>query len=78
MKVFAYIDKIAPRTLKKLVTRPDPDPGPHVVIRGDTAILSFYDPMLGAANGVRSSDVFVYVGGHWHALYSQHSAAAKG
>lgn len=44
-----------------------------VVIRGDTAILTFYDPKLGAANGVRSSDVFVYSGGRWHALYSQHS-----
>ena len=52
--------------------------GQSVVIRGDTAILSFYDPAKGAASDVRSSDVFVYVGGHWHALYSQHSAAAKG
>ena len=52
--------------------------GQSVAIRGDTAILTFYDPKLGAANGVRSSDVFVYSGGRWHALYSQHSAAAKG
>ena len=52
--------------------------GQSVVIHGDTAILSFYDPAKGAASDVRSSDVFVYVGGHWHALYSQHSAAAKG
>lgn len=51
--------------------------GKSVVIRGDTAILSFYDPARGAANDVRSSDVFVYVDGHWHALYSQHSAVAK-
>ncbi|CAM5624328.1 nuclear transport factor 2 family protein [Rhodanobacter lindaniclasticus] len=45
-----------------------------VVIRGDTAILTFYDPKLGPHNGVRSSDTFVYQDGHWHALYSQHSA----
>lgn len=48
--------------------------GQSVVIHGNTAILTFYDPALGATNGVRSSDVFVYVGGRWHALYSQHSA----
>lgn len=51
--------------------------GKSVVIHGDTAILSFYDPALGAAHDVRSSDIFVYVDGRWHALYSQHSAAAK-
>jgi len=51
--------------------------GKSVVIRGDTAILSFYDPAFGAANDVRSSDVFVYVDGRWHALYSQHSAVGK-
>lgn len=48
--------------------------GKSVVIRGDTAIITFYDPQLGPKNGVRSSDIFVYQGGHWHALYSQHSA----
>ena len=52
--------------------------GESVVIRGDTAILTFYDPALGATNGVRSSDVFVYVDGRWHALYSQHSAVGAG
>lgn len=49
--------------------------GKAVVIHGDTAILSFYDPAKGAANDVRSSDIFVYVDGRWHALYSQHSGA---
>jgi hypothetical protein len=44
-----------------------------VVIRGDTAILTFYDPKLGPQSGVRSADVFVYENGRWHALYSQHS-----
>jgi hypothetical protein len=52
--------------------------GKSVVIRGDTAILSFYDPKLGPQQGVRASDVFVYQDGHWHALYSQHSAASSG
>jgi hypothetical protein len=51
--------------------------GKAVVIHGDTAILTFYDPALGASNGVRSSDIFVYVDGGWHALYSQHSAVGK-
>jgi hypothetical protein len=52
--------------------------GKSVVIHGDTAILSFYDPALGATNGVRSSDIFVRIDGRWHALYSQHSGAGKG
>jgi hypothetical protein len=52
--------------------------GQAVVIHVDTAILTFYDPKLGAAKGVRSSDIFVYVDGRWHALYSQHSAVGAG
>lgn len=52
--------------------------GTSVAIHGDTAILSFYDPARGAASDVRSSDIFVYVDGRWHALYSQHSGAVKG
>ncbi|WP_240046207.1 nuclear transport factor 2 family protein [Rhodanobacter glycinis] len=51
--------------------------GKAVVIHGDTAILSFYDPAKGAASDVRSSDIFVYVDGRWHALYSQHSEVSK-
>lgn len=43
-----------------------------VVIRGDVAIVSFSNPGTGQ---VRSSDIFVYQGGGWHALYSQHSKA---
>lgn len=52
--------------------------GKAVVIHGNTAILSFYNPAKGAASDVRSSDIFVYVDGRWHALYSQHSAVGKG
>ena len=49
---------------------------PSVVIQGDTAILSFYAGDAGTPGVVRSSDIFVYVDGHWRALYSQHSALA--
>jgi hypothetical protein len=51
--------------------------GKAVVVHGDTAILSFYDLAKGAASDVRSSDIFVYVDGRWHALYSQHSGPGK-
>lgn len=47
--------------------------GSAVVIQGNTAVVSFYDPTLGPQKGVKSSDVFVYVDGHWHAIYSQHT-----
>lgn len=47
--------------------------GSAVVIQGNTAIVSFYDPTLGPQNGVKSSDVFVYIDGQWHAIYSQHT-----
>lgn len=47
---------------------------PSVVIEGDTAILSFYASDDMTPGVVRSSDIFVYVDGHWRALYSQHSA----
>lgn len=43
-----------------------------VAMRGNVAILTFSDPQTGR---VRSSDIFVYQGGGWHALYSQHSKA---
>ena len=41
-----------------------------VVMHGDVAILSFSDP---ASGRVRSSDIFIYKDGGWHALYSQHA-----
>jgi hypothetical protein len=50
----------------------------RVVLQGDTAILTFYDAALGPERGVRSVDIFVYEGGRWHALYSQHSGLAGG
>jgi hypothetical protein len=48
--------------------------GSAVVLHGNTAIVSFYDLSLGPEKGVKSSDIFVYIDGRWHALYSQHSA----
>jgi hypothetical protein len=41
-----------------------------VVMHGDVAILSFSDPDTGR---VRSSDIFIYRDGGWHAVYSQHA-----
>jgi hypothetical protein len=51
--------------------------GTSVVLRDNVAILSFYDLKLGPQKGVKSSDIFLYVDGHWHALYSQHASASK-
>lgn len=45
-----------------------------VVLHGDVAILSFSDPKTGR---IRSSDIFIYQSGGWHALYSQHSKVVK-
>jgi hypothetical protein len=47
--------------------------GSAVVIHDNTAVISFYDPTLGPQKGVKSSDIFVYLDGCWHALYSQHT-----
>lgn len=52
--------------------------GSSVVIHGNTAVVSFYDPTLGPQKGVKSSDIFVYVDGRWHAMYSQHTAVQNG
>jgi len=51
--------------------------GTSVVVHGTVAVVSFYDPALGPDNGVRSSDIFVYEGGAWHAAYSQHGTVGK-
>jgi hypothetical protein len=44
-----------------------------IVLLGDLAIVSFYDPRLGVQQGVRSSDILLYRNGAWQAVYSQHS-----
>jgi hypothetical protein len=46
-----------------------------VVITGDIAVLTFTLNKPDAPKRVMSCDIFVYREGHWHALYSQHSAA---
>ena len=46
-----------------------------VTIAGDTAILTWISTKPGAGDPVSSCDIFVYEGGHWRALYSQHTAA---
>jgi hypothetical protein len=48
-----------------------------VVVHGNIAVVSFYDLSLGPDKGVKSSDVFLYEGGAWHAAYSQHGAVGK-
>ncbi|MEI7036827.1 nuclear transport factor 2 family protein [Fulvimonas yonginensis] len=48
--------------------------GKAVRLEGNLAIVSFYDPAQGPQH-IRSSDVFVYRDGGWHAVYSQHSTA---
>lgn len=49
--------------------------GVSVLLHGNTAVLSFYSRKLGPEKGVKGSDIFVYAGGHWHAIYSEHSTA---
>jgi hypothetical protein len=48
--------------------------GTAITLQGDTAIITFYDPALGPQKGIKSSDVFIYLGGRWHAMYSPHTA----
>lgn len=51
---------------------------PHstsVVLQGNTAIVTFGSANPGSES-VMSCDIFVYIDGHWHAIYSQHTTAA--
>jgi len=48
-----------------------------VTMHGDTAILSFLSASPETKGRIYSSDIFVYVDGHWRALYSQHNAVGK-
>jgi hypothetical protein len=48
--------------------------GTSVTIAGDTGIVTFYSLKGGRQKGVLSSDVFTYIDGRWHAIYSQHTA----
>jgi hypothetical protein len=49
----------------------------NVIIFGDTAVLTWVPTNAGSSPPVNSSDIFVYRGGAWHAIYSQHSTAPE-
>ncbi len=49
----------------------------NVVLRGDTAVVTFYLKPLGPEKGIMSSDIFTYVDGGWHAIYSQHTSVGQ-
>lgn len=49
----------------------------QVTLQGDTAILSFVSSAPATKGKLYSSDVFTYVDGHWHALYSAHTELGK-
>lgn len=48
-----------------------------VMLRGDTAVVTFYLKPLGPDKGILSSDIFTYIDGEWHAIYSQHTQMGK-
>ena len=45
------------------------------VIQNDIAVVSFVSTKAGSEGKIDSSDVFVFTGGNWHPIYSQHSAS---
>jgi hypothetical protein len=51
--------------------------GSSAVIQGDTAVVTFYLKPLGPEKGIMSSDIFTYVDGGWHAIYSQHTTVGR-
>ena len=51
--------------------------GSSVLIQGDTAVVTFYLKPLGPEKGIMSSDIFTYIDGKWHAVYSQHTQVGR-
>jgi hypothetical protein len=49
----------------------------EVTIFGDTAVLRWVLLKPESGDPVSSSDIFVYRGDHWHAIYSQHTSASN-
>jgi len=47
-----------------------------ILIHGDTAIVSYFNPSRGVDKSTRGSDVFVYESKRWHAIYSLHNGAS--
>ena len=64
-------DKMARLVAKYMKEHPT---GTSVVLKENTAVVTFYSKKIGPKNGIRSSDIFVYINGAWHAIYSQHTA----
>jgi hypothetical protein len=50
----------------------------QVTLQGDTAILSFVSASPATKGKLYSADIFVYVDGHWRALYSAHTELGNG
>ncbi len=46
-----------------------------VTVHGPVGIVSYYNPGRGLDHSVRGSDVFVYEGNRWHAVYALHNNA---
>ena len=44
-----------------------------VTLFGDTAVLNWVSTKAGEEQRIYSCDIFVYRGGHWRAIYSQHT-----
>jgi hypothetical protein len=51
--------------------------GAFVRIEGNTGVVTFYSLKAGPQKGVTSSDIFTYVNGRWHAVYSQHTVVTS-
>jgi hypothetical protein len=51
--------------------------GTDVFLQGDTAVVTFYSKPLGPQKGIMSCDIFTYVDGQWHAVYSQHTSVGR-
>jgi hypothetical protein len=49
----------------------------EVAIYDNTAVLTWVSDDVKSTTPVYSCDIFVYRGGHWRAIYSQHSNAEK-
>jgi hypothetical protein len=46
-----------------------------VVLHGAIGVVSYFNPKRGLDSSIRGSDVFLYEGNRWHAVYSLHNGA---
>jgi len=49
----------------------------EVILNGDTAVLKWVMIKPDGSVPISSCDIFVYRGGRWHAIYSQHTTASS-